>query len=103
MDQIAAAGPVLCFDPATGTRCGGSWLDRGLLEAAGCDPRREARGPDANQRVQRRAVRPLVRRLPDWHWQSNGQVPAFSAIYGGAIQMFGRAYRAARPRTSPCG
>ena len=28
-----------------------------------------------------------------WHWQHDGQVPAFPAIYGGAIQMFGRAYR----------
>ena len=28
-----------------------------------------------------------------WHWQYDGQVPAFPAIYGGAIQMFGRAYR----------
>ncbi|MFN4180914.1 MAG: DUF6259 domain-containing protein, partial [Armatimonadota bacterium] len=28
-----------------------------------------------------------------WHWQHNGQVPAFPAIYGGAVQMFGRAYR----------
>ena len=26
-----------------------------------------------------------------WHWQHDGQVPAFAAIYGGAIQMFGRA------------
>jgi hypothetical protein len=28
-----------------------------------------------------------------WHWQRDGQVPAFPAVYGGAIQMFGRAYR----------
>ncbi len=28
-----------------------------------------------------------------WHWQNDGQVPAFPAVYGGAIQMFGRAYR----------
>jgi hypothetical protein len=28
-----------------------------------------------------------------WHWQYQGQVPAFPAVYGGAIQMFGRAYR----------
>jgi hypothetical protein len=28
-----------------------------------------------------------------WHWQYDGQVPAFPAVYGGAIQMFGRAYR----------
>jgi hypothetical protein len=28
-----------------------------------------------------------------WHWQEQNMVPAFSAVYGGAIQMFGRAYR----------
>jgi hypothetical protein len=28
-----------------------------------------------------------------WHWQHDGQVPAFPAVYGGTIQMFGRAYR----------
>ena len=28
-----------------------------------------------------------------WTWQHDGQVPAFPAVYGGAIQMFGRAYR----------
>ena len=28
-----------------------------------------------------------------WHWQFDGQVPVFPAVYGGAIQMFGRAYR----------
>ena len=28
-----------------------------------------------------------------WHWQYDGQVPVFPAVYGGAIQMFGRAYR----------
>lgn len=27
-----------------------------------------------------------------WTWQHDGQVPAFMAVYGGAIQMFGRAY-----------
>ena len=26
------------------------------------------------------------------HWQHDGQVPAFPAVYGGAIQMFGRGY-----------
>lgn len=28
-----------------------------------------------------------------WHWQEQNMVPAFPAVYGGAIQMFGRAYR----------
>ncbi len=27
-----------------------------------------------------------------WHWQHDGMVPAFPAIYGGAVQAFGRAY-----------
>ena len=27
-----------------------------------------------------------------WNWQSEGMVPAFPAVYGGAVQMFGRAY-----------
>jgi hypothetical protein len=33
-----------------------------------------------------------------WHWQSDGQVPAFPAVYGGAIQMFGRAYRGGKTK-----
>jgi hypothetical protein len=27
-----------------------------------------------------------------WTWQRAGQVPAFPAVYGGTVQMFGRAY-----------
>jgi hypothetical protein len=27
-----------------------------------------------------------------WHWQHDGQVPAFPAVYGRAIQIFGRSY-----------
>ena len=27
-----------------------------------------------------------------WHWQYDGAVPVFPAIYGGTIQMFGRSY-----------
>jgi len=30
-----------------------------------------------------------------WHWQNDGMVPAFPAVYGGAIQMFSRSYGAA--------
>jgi hypothetical protein len=33
-----------------------------------------------------------------WHWQHDGQVPAFPAIYGGAIQTFGRAYRGGKTK-----
>ena len=34
-----------------------------------------------------------------WHWQYDGQVPAFPAVYGGAIQMFGRGYGGGRDRS----
>ena len=27
-----------------------------------------------------------------WHWQYDGQVPAFPAVYGGTLAMFGRSY-----------
>ena len=27
-----------------------------------------------------------------WHFQGNGLVPAFAAVYGGAVQLFGRGY-----------
>jgi hypothetical protein len=33
-----------------------------------------------------------------WHWQYDGQVPSFAAVYGGSIQMFGRAYGAGATR-----
>jgi hypothetical protein len=29
-----------------------------------------------------------------WHWQYDGGVPAFPAVYGGAVQMFSRSYGA---------
>ena len=66
IDQIAAAAPTLCFDATHGHPLGGGPLvDGGLLAAARRHPPGDARGPHADHRVQRRAVHPLVRRLPD--------------------------------------
>lgn len=94
MDQIAAAGPVLCFDPAHGHPLGGgSWWTGSywkLLDAI------RAAKPADRMLTSECNAEPFVRWFDGyltWHWQSNGQVPAFPAIYGGAIQMFGRAYR----------
>lgn len=94
MDQIAAAGPVLCFDPAHGHPLGGgSWWTESywkLLDAI------RAAKPADRMLTSECNAEPFVRWFDGyltWHWQSNGQVPAFPAIYGGAIQMFGRAYR----------
>lgn len=94
IDQVAAASPRLCFDAAHGHPLGGGhWWVEGyeeLLEAI--------RSAKAAQRMLTSEcnAEPYVRWLDGyltWHWQHDGQVPAFPAVYGGAIQMFGRAYR----------
>ncbi|MGA2865727.1 MAG: DUF6259 domain-containing protein [Verrucomicrobiota bacterium] len=94
VDQIAAAAPALCLDPSHGHPLGGGhWWNQGywhLLEAI-----RRAK-PGAAALTTECNGEPFVRWFDGyltWHWQFDGQVPAFPAIYGGAIQMFGRAYR----------
>ncbi len=93
IDQVAAAAPTLCFDPTHGhPRGGGHWWTEGywkLLESirnqkpADCMITTECNGE------------PYVHLFDGyltWHWQYDGQVPAFPAVYGGAVQMFGRSY-----------
>jgi hypothetical protein len=94
VDQIAAAAPALCMDPSHGHPLGGGhWWNQGywhLLEAI-----RRAK-PGAAVLTTECNGETFVRWFDGyltWHWQFDGQVPAFPAIYGGAIQMFGRAYR----------
>lgn len=93
IDQIAAAAPTLCFDKSHGHPLGGGhWWTEGywkLLEAI----RREK--PAECMLTTECNGEPYIRWMDGyltWHWQYDGQVPAFPAIYGGAIQMFGRSY-----------
>ncbi len=94
MDQIAAARPMLCFDAAHGHPLGGghwwtaSYWD--LLQRI-----RKDMPPDRMLTTECNAE-PYIRWFDGyltWHWQYDGQVPAFPAVYGGSLQMFGRAYR----------
>lgn len=93
IDQVAAATPVLCMDPAHGhPLAGGSWWNTGywtLLDALRRDMAEDRMiTTECNGE-------PFVNRFDGyltWHWQTDGQVPAFPAVYGGAIQMFGRSY-----------
>jgi hypothetical protein len=94
MDQIAAARANLCFDASHGHPLGGGhwWGEKGywpLLDAIRRDmPKDRMLTTECN-------AEPYVRWFDGyltWHWQDDGQVPAFAAVYGGAIQMFGRAY-----------
>ncbi len=94
IDQVAAAPPKLCMDPAHGHPLGGGhWWNQGywtMLDAIRrAKPRDTALTTECNGE-------PFIRWFDGyltWHWQFDGQVPAFPAVYGGTIQMFGRAYR----------
>ena len=94
VDQVAAAAPTLCMDPGHGHPLGGGhWWSEGywdLLQGI----RREM--PPDRMLTTECNGEPFIRWFDGyltWHWQHDGQVPAFPAVYGGAIQMFGRAYR----------
>ncbi|MGO8931287.1 MAG: DUF6259 domain-containing protein [Limisphaerales bacterium] len=99
IDQVAAAPPRLCMDRTHGHPLGGGhWWNEGywkMLEAIRRQmPRDTALTTECNGE-------PFIRWFDGyltWHWQSDGQVPAFPAVYGGAIQMFGRAYRGGKTR-----
>ncbi len=94
IDQIAAAKPRLCFDSSHGHPLGGGhWWTQGYWQLL--DAIRAAKPSDRMITTECNAE-PYIKWCDGyltWHWQEQNMVPAFSAVYGGAIQMFGRAYR----------
>lgn len=94
VDQVAAAQPTLCFDKTHGHPTGGGawWTEaygRMLASIGQAMPEDRVLTTECN-------AEPYAKWFDGyltWHWQHDGQVPAFPAVYGGAIQMFGRAYR----------
>jgi len=94
MDQVAAAKANLCFDATHGHPLGGGhwWTEQGywpLLTAI------RAAMPKDRMLTTECNAEPYIRWFDGyltWHWQYDGQVPAFAAVYGGSIQMFGRNY-----------
>jgi len=95
IDQVAAAKPRLCFDPSHGHPLGGGswWIDQGyrvLLEKIRSDlPKDAVLTTECN-------AEPYIDLFDGyltWHFQYQNQVPFFAAVYGGRIQLFGRAYR----------
>ncbi|MCY2989667.1 MAG: DUF6259 domain-containing protein [Planctomycetota bacterium] len=93
IDQIAAAAPTLCFDKTHGHPLGGGhWWTEGYWKLL--DGIRQAMPPDRMLTTECNGE-PYIRCVDGyltWHWQYDGQVPAFPAVYGGSIQMFGRSY-----------
>jgi hypothetical protein len=94
IDQVAAAAPKLCMDRTHGHPLGGGhWWNEGYWQML--EDIRQAKPPEAMLTTECNSE-PFVGSFDGfltWHWQYNGQVPAFPAVYGGTIQMFGRAYR----------
>jgi len=94
IDQIAAARPRLCFDASHGHPLGGGhWWTDGYWKML--DKIRAAKPADCMLTTECNAE-PYIKWFDGyltWHWQEQNMVPAFSTVYGGAIQMFGRAYR----------
>jgi hypothetical protein len=93
IDQVAAATPMLCMDATHGHPLGGGhWWNEGywkMLESIRhAMPRGTMLTTECNGE-------PFIRWFDGyltWTWQRRGQVPAFPAVYGGTVQMFGRAY-----------
>ena len=94
IDQVAAASPVLCFDRSHGHPTGGGhWWTTSYNDLMAAI--RTAKPADRMVTTECNAE-PFIKSFDGyltWHWCFDGQVPAFPAVYGGALQMFGRAYR----------
>lgn len=93
IDQIAAAAPTLCFDRSHGHPLGGGhWWTEGYWRMLS-ELRKEM--PPGRMITTECNGEPYVHVFDGyltWHWQYDGQVPAFPAVYSGAVQMFGRSY-----------
>ena len=99
IDQIAAAAARLCFDKTHGHPLGGGhwWADgyRQLLDRIRRDmPKDRFLTTECNAEAYARWFDGYL----TWHWQYDGQVPAFPAVYGGALQMFGRSFGGGKTR-----
>jgi len=94
IDQIAAASPRLCFDASHNHPLGGGhWWMEGYWKML--DAIRAAKPAECMLTTECNAE-PYIKWFDGyltWHWQGQDMVPAFPAVYGSALQMFGRAYR----------
>ena len=98
IDQVAAAKPTLCFDRSHGHPLAGGhwWTTLGywpMLERLRADMKKQHSDAMITTECNGEPYVHVFDGYLTWHWQQNGQVPVWPAIYGGRVQMFGRAYR----------
>ncbi len=93
VDQVAAMPPKLCMDPAHGhTLGGGGWWNQGYWKMF---QKIRAKMPPDRVLTAECNAEPFAHVFDgflSWQWQYENQVPAFQAVYAGAIQCFGRKY-----------
>ncbi len=94
IDQIAAAVPMLCFDESHGHPLGGGhwWID-GYAAMLTSIRKQMPTGRMLTTECTAEPYAKWVDGYLSWDWQYQGQVPALPAVYSGALQLFGRAYR----------
>ena len=98
LDQVSAMSPVLCYDPSHGHPLGGGhwWMTDGywpMLEGIRKAMAEEYPGKILTTECN---AEPYIHGFDGYltlHYQYNDMVPLFSAVYGGAIQQFGRRYK----------
>ncbi|MCL2348384.1 MAG: DUF6259 domain-containing protein [Planctomycetaceae bacterium] len=94
VDQVAAAQPNLCFDKSHGHPLGGGyWWNQAYWDMFG---KIRSKLPEDKMLTTECNAEPYINIFDGyltWHFQYQDQVPAFAAVYGGTVQMFGRAYR----------
>ncbi|MFC1607031.1 DUF6259 domain-containing protein [Candidatus Latescibacterota bacterium] len=97
LDQVSAMSPVLCFDPTHGHPLGGGhwWTKDGYWPMVGHI--KDVLAVDYPDKILTSEcnAEPYIHGFDGylmWHCQFNNMVPLFSAVYGGAIQQFGRAF-----------
>ncbi len=101
IDQVAAAGAVLCYDNTHGHPLGGGhwWTTMGywpMLTKLRADLARDY--PAGKFLTTECSAEPYLQCFDGylaWHWQENNAVPLMPAIYGDKIRFFSRSYGAA--------
>jgi Domain of unknown function (DUF6259) len=97
IDQVAAAAPVECYDASHGhPLAGGHWWTTGgywpMLTALNQSIDKSLPDKMLTTECNAEPFAHLFDGYLTWNFQYRNTVPAFAAVYGGKVQMFGRAY-----------
>lgn len=93
MDQIAAAPSVACWDKTHKHLIGGGdWWVPAYTELLQDIRKKMPKGRMLTTESNADGYAGVMDGFLTWQFQNNKQVPAFAAVYGGIIQLFGRSY-----------